>query len=379
MFPSNDWSSNELLAGIRRWVEIESPSSDAKGVNQVMTDAQGLFLAAGARVERIPGRDGFGDHLRVVSPWGGDVPGILILCHLDTVHPHGTLAGPLPFRVDGDHAYGPGIYDMKGGAYLAFAAFAAAARAAATGNMPPLPVRLLYVSDEEVGSPTSRSLIEAEGARAKYVLVMEPARDGGKVVIARKGVARYEIETIGRAAHAGARHADGRSSILEMARQITVIEAMTDYGRGVTLNVGTIAGGTAENVVPQHCRASLDMRVRSLEDAEAMDRRLKSLRPVDPDVVMRITGGLNRPPFEQSEASRALFEKARVLAREVGLDLEGVITGGGSDGTFVAHKTATLDGLGVDGDGAHTHHEHLLVSSLASRVQLLKRLVETLE
>ena len=309
------------------------------------------------------------------QPWGGPGPGILVLCHLDTVHPIGTLAGPLPFRVEDDRAYGPGIYDMKGGAYLAYAAYVAAA---SSGKPTPLPIRLLFVSDEEVGSLTSRHLIETAGANAKYVLVVEPARDGGKIVVARKGVARYEIYTEGRPAHAGARHEDGRSAIVEMAHQVVALEAMTDYTRGITVNVGQINGGTADNVVPQHCHATIDLRIRTLEDAVEMDRRFKSLRPRTPDVTIRVTGGVNRPPFEDNAGVRRLFQHARGLAAELGIDLVGVATGGGSDGNFVAHRVPTLDGLGVDGAGAHTHAEHLIVSSLVPRATLLHRLFETL-
>ena len=367
-------SAEDMLAGIRRWVEIESQTADAAGVNRVMDQAARDWQEAGARVERIPGTGGRGDHLRVSSPWGsGD--GILVLCHLDTVHPKGTLERDLPFRIEGDKAFGPGIYDMKGGAYLALAAFREITLA---GQTTPLPLRLIYSSDEEVGSPTSRALIEAEADRAKYVLVTEPAREGGKVVTGRKGVARYELSTRGRPSHSGSKHADGRNAILEAARQIVDIQAMTNYATGVTLNVGQIRGGTADNVVPEHCTAAIDMRVARLEDAETMDRRLKSLKPYDPDVAITVKGGLNRPPYEKTNAVAALFDHARRIAGEIGIRLEDLSTGGGSDGNFTAHKVATLDGLGVDGAGAHTLSEHLLISSLVPRMLLQKRLLETL-
>ncbi|MFM9940536.1 MAG: M20 family metallopeptidase [Hyphomicrobiaceae bacterium] len=368
-------TANELLEGIRRWVEIESQTADTEGVNRVMTACAEEFGATGAHVERIPGREGKGDHLLVSSAWGGDAPGILVLSHLDTVHPRGTLTGELPFRVDGDRAFGPGIYDMKGGAYIAMAAYRAIA---ASGHTTPLPIRFLIVSDEEIGSLTSRDLIEREGAKAKYVLVTEPAREGGKVVTARKGVARYEIRTQGRPSHAGGAHKDGRSAIVELARQIIAIESMTDYGRGTTLNIGQIKGGTADNVVPEHAWAAIDMRITSVAEGEAMDRRLKSLKPHNPDVKVMVTGGLNRPPFEKSNSIASLFEHARGLARDIGIDLQDMSTGGGSDGNFTAPLAPTLDGLGVDGAGAHTLKEHLLISSLVPRMTLQKRLFETL-
>ena len=369
-------TANELLDGIRRWVEIESQTADVEGVNRVMTAAADEFQAAGARIERIAGRSGRGDHLLVSSAWGGEADhGVLVLCHLDTVHPRGTLADGLPFRIDGDRAFGPGIYDMKGGVYLALAAYR---MLAAAGRTTPLPLRFLIVSDEEVGSLTSREHIEREAGRAKYVLVTEPARDGGKVVTARKGVARYEIRAQGRPAHAGGAHSDGRSAILELARQIVAIEGMTDYARGTTLNIGQMRGGTADNVVPEHAWAAIDMRVTSVAEGEAMDRRLKSLKPYNPDVKLTVSGGLNRPPFEKSNAIASLFEHARGIAREIGIDLVDTHTGGGSDGNFTAPMVATLDGLGVDGAGAHTLKEHILISSLVPRMTLQRRLYETL-
>ncbi len=367
--------TENLLAGIRAWVEIESPTPFREGVNNVMSAAAADFAKIGARVVRHPGVRNYGDHLEVASSWGGDGPGVLVLCHLDTVHPVGTIDGPLPFRIDGDRAYGPGIYDMKGGAYLAHAALAAIA---AEGKTTPLPIRFLYVSDEETGSQTSRALIEKAGANAKYVLVVEPARDGGKIVIARKGVGRYDIRTVGRAAHAGAHHQDGRSAIREMCGQIERLEAMTDYSRGITVNIGQISGGTADNVVPQFCEATIDLRVRTIADAEMMDKVFKSLTPINPDVGVAVRGGLNRPPYEDNDGVRQLFNHAKIVAKDIGIDLVGMATGGGSDGNFIAHQVPTLDGLGVDGAGAHTHHEHALISSFVPRATLLRRLYETL-
>jgi glutamate carboxypeptidase len=367
-------TAGDILAGIRRWVEIESHTADIDGVNRLMTCVAESYAVAGAKIERVTGRDGRADHLVVSSPWGGDGPGILVLAHLDTVHPRGTIEA-LPFRVEGDRAFGPGIYDMKGGAYLAFAAFRSIALNRRTNS---LPIRLIYGSDEEVGSPTSRELIERAANAAKYVLVVEPARDGGKLVTARKGVGRYLLEAEGRPAHSGARHAEGRSAILEVARHVVAIEALTDYERGITFNIGQIQGGTADNTVPQFCHATIDMRVASMADAETMERHLLSLRSFHPDLRIKLTGKLNRPPFEKNAGIAKLFDHAKALAREIGLELADCSTGGGSDGNFTAHKVPTLDGLGVDGDGSHTLNEHLLVSSLVPRMTLLLRLFETL-
>jgi glutamate carboxypeptidase len=335
------------------------------------------FTQAGGQIRRVAGTNGRGDHLVASSPWGGDGPGVLVLCHLDTVHPKGTLER-LPFRVEGDKAYGPGIYDMKGGAYLAFAAFAALA---ADPRRPEgmLPVRVVYTSDEEVGSQTSRALVEAEAANARHVLVVEPARGGGRIVTARKGTARFEIVTHGRPSHSGTRPQDGRSAIIEMARQIVDIESWTDFKQGTTLNVGTIEGGTATNVVPARCTASLDLRVPTLADAERIMAQLGALKPYNPDVRIEITGGLNRPPFEKNAGVAGLFDHAAGLARQIGFELRDMYAGGGSDANFTAHAVPTLDGLGVDGAGAHTEEEHLYVSSLVPRARLLRDLMATLE
>ncbi len=370
-----DMTAQEILEGLRGWVEIESQTADVDGVNRMMSKCAADYEAAGATVERIPGKEGRGDHLRITSAWGGDGPGILVLCHLDTVHPKGTLAKDLPFRIEGDKAYGPGIYDMKGGAYIALCAY----RAIAAGPTPNgLPVRFLYVSDEETGSRTSRALIEQEAERAKYVLVTEPARDGGRVVTGRKGVGRYVMRTHGRPAHAGSKHQEGRNAIAELARQVVAIDGWTDYDRGITFNIGQIKGGTADNVVPEHCSATIDMRVLTVADGEALDRKLKSLKPHNPDIELIVEGGLNRPPFEKNAGIASLFAHAKGLAAEIGFELHDLSTGGGSDGNFTAHKVPTLDGLGVDGNGAHTLQEHLFISSLVPRMILQKRLMETL-
>jgi len=364
-----------MLAELRGWIEIESPTTDPVALNRMVDKVQADAVAAGATTCRIPGREGFGDHLMVSSPWAGNEPGILVLSHLDTVHAIGTLAGPLPFKVDGDIAYGPGIYDMKGGAFLALSALR---HLIATGRKTRLPIRHLFVSEEEVGSPTSREHIEREARRARYVLVTEPAREGGKVVTARKGTARFDIKVTGRSAHSGARHQDGRSAIKELARQILDLEAMTDYATGVTVNVGVISGGTRANVVAEHSYAEVDMRVPNPKIGDQAIARVMAIKPHDPDTVVEITGGLNRPGYEKSPAIESLFQHAKQLAAQIGFELDDLMTGGGSDGNFTAHLAPTLDGLGVDGKGGHTHHEQLYISSLVPRATLLLRLMETL-
>ena len=366
-----------IISGIRRWVETESPTHDKAAVNRMVDVVQADVADLPVKVERVPGRAGFADNLIVRNQARGSGAGILVMSHIDTVHPIGTLAGPLPFRRDGDKLYGPGLFDMKGGAYLALEAFRQVAKAGSAK----LPVTFLFTPDEEVGSPTSRHLIEAEAKRARYVLVTEPARDGGKIVTSRKGVGRFEVKATGVPAHAGARHQDGRSAIKEMARQILAIEAMTDYARGVTTTVGVISGGSAPNVIPQHCQISVDLRVRDEAAGEEFEAKILGLEPYDPGVKLEITGGMNRPPFEKSTAIDVLFRHAQAVAKTMGLDLQDTeMTGGGSDGNFTAALgVPTLDGLGIDGDGAHTHWEHGLISSIEPRTLLMRGLLETLQ
>jgi glutamate carboxypeptidase len=363
-----------ILDGIRRWVEIETPTDAPDQVNRLASLVADDYRGLPATIERVAGHSGCGDHLIARSSWGQERPGILVLSHLDTVHPIGFIER-LPFHVKGDIAFGPGIYDMKGGAYLAFHAFC---ELCAGGARSPLGITHLYVSDEEIGSPTSRALIEAEGRKAKYVLVTEPARDGGKIVTSRKGVARFEVFIKGVPSHAGTRPQDGRSAIRELGNVIQTLEAMNDLPRGVTVNVGLVRGGTKPNVIPEEAYAEVDMRVATVADADELVPKILGLTSKTEGVSVRVTGELNRPPFEKSNAGSALFEHARTLASEIGFDLRDSYSGGGSDGNFTAPFTATLDGLGVDGEGAHTHYEQMYISSIEPRTRLLCRLYQTL-
>jgi glutamate carboxypeptidase len=369
--------ADEILRGIREWVNIESPSNDGKSVNRQVDAVEKGAAKIGAVIERIPGRDGYGDILKVRTPWGGDGPGILVLSHLDTVHPHGTLDNQNPYRREGDKVFGPGIYDMKSGAYIAYYAYQHLVR---LGQETPLPITFVYVPEEEVGSPTSQVMIEIEARKSKYALVTEPARDGGKIVTARRGAMRFQIATRGRPAHSGLCHMDGRSAIKEMARQIVRLEEITDYGRGVTANVGLIKGGTGCNVIPEHCSIELDVRIDNMDQAREIEVMVHAYTSFDQDVELIIEGGLNRPPYEKDKGITKLFEHAKNLASEIGFTLEDVKTGGGSDGNFTAAAgVPTLDGLGADGNGAHTHEEFIYYSSLVERTQLMLRLFETLE
>src|SRR5258705_1290537 len=371
---TNPFDATDSLDGIRGWVEIETPTEAPTQVNK-LSDVVALgYRDLPVTIERIAGRSGCGDHLVARSSWGQEAPGILVLSHLDTVHPLGFIER-LPFRIDGDRAFGPGIYDMKGGAYLAYHAFR---QICAHGAPPPLAITQLYVSDEEIGSPTSRALIEAEGRKAKYVLVTEPAREGGKIVTGRKGVARFEIFVKGVPAHAGTRPQDGRSAIRELGNLIQTLEAMNDPKRGISVNVGVVRGGTKPNVIAEEAYAEVDLRVPTMADADELVAKILNLKSRTDGVSVRVTGELNLPPSEKNNAGAALYEHAKSLAAEIGFDLEDTSTGGGSDGNFTAPHTATLDGLGVDGEGAHTHYEQMYISSIEPRARLLYRLYQTL-
>jgi len=371
---TNPFDATDILDGIRRWVEIETPTEAPAQVNKLADVVALGYRDLPATIERIAGHSGCGDHLVARSSWGQEAPGILVLSHLDTVHPMGFIER-LPFRTDADRAFGPGIYDMKGGAYLAYHAFR---QICAHGERPPLAITQLYVSDEEIGSPTSRALIEAEGRKAKYVLVTEPAREGGKVVTGRKGVACFEIFVKGVPAHAGTRPQDGRSAIRELGNLIQTLEAMNDPKRGISVNVGVVRGGTKPNVIAEEAYAEVDLRVPTMADADELVAKILNLKSRTDGVSVRVIGELNRPPYEKSNAGAALYEHAKSLAAEIGFDLEGTSTGGGSDGNFTAPHTATLDGLGVDGEGAHTHYEQMYISSIEPRARLLYRLYQTL-
>jgi len=371
----NRFDSDEILDGILTWVRVESPTFDVVAVNRMMDLAAALMAQLDATVERLPGRDGRGDVVRAVVPGREPGPGVLVLGHLDTVHPVGTIDGPLPIRRDGDRVFGPGIYDMKGGMYLACHAMRELRRA---GERPRRAGTFLFIPDEEIGSPTTRGLIEREAALHAHVLVPEPSR-GGKLTTGRHAFLRYRLRVRGRPAHAGADNARGRSAISAMARLIGRIEGFSDHAAGRTYSVGVVGGGTFVNVVPIECRAEVLCVAPTEADFDEVRRRMENLAPDDPQIELAVEAGPVRPLFKPTPGTLALFERARAAAAEIGFEVTHGQFGGGSDGNFTgALGIPTLDGLGVCGDGAHTHEEHLLVSSLAPRARLLARLFETL-
>jgi glutamate carboxypeptidase len=301
---------------------------------------------------------------------------ITVLGHLDTVYPLGTLA-KMPFRVAAGRAWGPGTFDMKGG--LVIALFAVDALRVAE-DWPRKPVVFLWTSDEEIGSGTSRKLIESEARRSDAVLVLEPSlgRDG-LLKTSRKGVGSAELIVTGRAAHAGINPQDGVNAVHEMALQIERLMKMNDPRRGITVQATVISGGTVSNVVPDHARVQVDVRFSHLADARTLDQKLHSLRPILKGAKLEVRGGVNRPPLERTPGVRALFQRAQSLMRECGLDLGEAATGGGSDGNFTsALGIPTLDGLGAVGDGAHTPREHIVIRKLPERAALLAALLTTL-
>ncbi|MCC7274723.1 MAG: M20/M25/M40 family metallo-hydrolase [Alphaproteobacteria bacterium] len=371
------FDGEEILAGICDWVRVESPTTHVAGVDRMMDLAAATMAALGADVERLPGEGGFGDVVRARIAGRGNGPGILVLGHLDTVHLRGTIDGPLRLRRDGDRMYGPGIYDMKGGLYLACHAMR---RVVERSGRPALPVTFLFIPDEEVGSPSTRALIEAEARRHAFVLVPEPAKgDTGRVVTGRHAFLRYRLRVHGRPAHAGADNRIGRSAIRAMAGLIERIEGWSDLARGQTYSVGVVQGGTFVNVVPIECRAEVLCVAPTVEDMALVRERMDSLAGEADGVRVEVEAGPVRPLFRPHPGTLELFEKARAIAADLGFTLEHGQFGGGSDGNFTgALGIPTLDGLGVMGNGAHTHDEHCLVSSLAPRARLLAGLFERL-
>ena len=368
------FDADAMLDGLRAWVTCESPTYDAAAVNRMMDIAGRDLAIAGARVERVAGRMGFGDCVRATFPHPTpNEPGILVMGHLDTVHPTGTLSD-LSFRRESGKAWGPGILDMKGGNYLALEAIRQLLRARVPTK---LPVSVLLTSDEEVGSPSTRDLIEAEASRHRYILVPEPARPDGGVVTGRYAIARFNLEARGRPSHAGARLAEGRSAIREMARKIVEIEDMTT--EDCTFSVGVINGGQWVNCVSTTCTGQVLSMAKRQDDLDRGVAAMLGLRASGNDVSFAVTRGVTRPVWEPDARGMALYGVARDIARGLGFDIPSQSSGGGSDGNFTgAMGIATLDGLGVQGAGAHTLDEHIVVSSLAQRGKLFAGILAAL-
>lgn len=360
-----------MVGLIRELVEIESPSWDEARSRSAVQWVENEFRKTGAdiAVERVS-LPAIGDHL-VIRAFAGDEKPMLLLGHTDTVHPVGTKKDN-PTRIDGDKFFGCGIFDMKANIVLMIEALRYFAK---TCRRPARPITILLSCDEEVGSKTGREYVEREALLADHCLVFEPSA-AGRVKTGRKGTGMYTIKAHGIPAHAGLEPEKGASAILELSRQIERLHLLNAPEKGTTVNVCTASGGTTTNVIPEHAECTVDVRFSTMAEAERIDNLINSLKPIDERVSLEITGGINRPPMERTDAVVALYEKARKTAAEFGYELGETQVGGASDGNFVAALgIPVLDGLGIAGDGAHTLNEHILVSDTANRAALITTLL----
>lgn len=367
----------EMVATLRAFVECESPSTDKAAVDRFGEMVAREWRRRDATVRVIRQREA-GNHVRaeIVPEAKGRAGQLLVLGHLDTVYPLGTLR-TMPFRAAGGRAFGPGTFDMKGGLVLALFAVDALREA---GLKPAKRLVFFWDSDEEIGSHSSRKLIEAEARRSDAVLVLEPSLGlRGDLKTQRKGVGTAEIIVRGRAAHAGIDPGAGVNAVHELALQIERLMKMNDPAHGITVQATVLAGGSASNVVPAEARAQVDVRCARLADVVRVNRSLQAMRPIVKGAKIEVRGGINRPPLERTEGVQKLFAHAQKIGREMGIELGEGSTGGGSDGNFTAALgVPTLDGLGVVGDGAHALNEHLVIGKMAERAALIAGLFATL-
>jgi glutamate carboxypeptidase len=365
---------DQIVDTIRRLVEIESPSDNKQAVDRCSAFAAEEFAALGGRAQFHRVAD-FGNHLRVDFPGETQQKPVLLLGHYDTVYPLGTLA-TMPCRIGNGRLWGPGVLDMKSGIALMLSAIQGLQ---SWHGQLPRPVTVLLVSDEEIGSDSSRYITESLAQQSAAVLVLEPSYGPrGAVKTARKGVGEYSLKVTGVASHAGLDFEQGQSAILELARQIIAISKLVDLKRGLTLNVGLVQGGTRTNVVASDATATIDVRIARMKDAAGIDRTLRALKPFNRKCKLEIIGGVNRPPMERTSGVAMLYNRATVIARELGWKLSEAAVGGGSDGNFTAGLgVPTLDGLGGVGEGAHAVHESIAIAELPRRAALLAGLIES--
>lgn len=370
-----DSLQQDLLQTLEILVRCESPSTDKAAADAYAELLAARFAELDLEVSLVDNSIN-GAQVRVFceNNGGEEKPGLL-LCHYDTVWPLGTLDS-MPFRVEGDKAFGPGIYDMK----ASHAMIEYALRAIKALDMAlPRPLEILFTSDEEIGSVTSRALIEEKARQAAYVLVLEPPTAAGALKTARKGVGGFDLQVQGRAAHAGSQPELGISAINELAHQVLAVQALADLEKGTTINTGVVRGGTRSNVIAAQAEAQIDVRVWTPEEAERITKAINALKPTTAGALLTVDGGFERPPMVRSQGIIDLFQKIKEIGRQLGLELEEGSTGGGSDGNFTAALgIPTLDGLGAMGDGAHGDHEHILISELTPRTTLLAAAILTL-
>jgi glutamate carboxypeptidase len=365
---------DEMAGAIRQLAEIESPSDNKPAVDRIAAFLAGGFEALGGTA-RLHHSEEYGDSLQVDFPGREDRKPVLLLGHYDTVYPLGTLA-TMPCQIKGGRLHGPGVLDMKSGIVLMLHAIAALK--SWHGELP-RPVTVFLVSDEEVGSYSSRKITEGLARESAGVLVLEPAAGlRGAVKTARKGVGEYFLKVKGIASHAGLDPGKGHSAIVELARQITAISRLNNLQQGISVNPGLIRGGTRTNVVAAEAEVDVDVRIKRAKQAATLDRKLRSLKPFDKHCKLVVTGKINRLPMERNAGVIELFEKARAVAQQVGWNLEEAAVGGGSDGNFTAGLgIPTLDGLGGVGDGAHAVHEFIVIEELPRRALLLAGMIES--
>jgi glutamate carboxypeptidase len=366
----------EMLEMIAELVQVESPTEDRAAVNRCAHLVEDWIRRGGGKSKRSR-QSAAGDLLVAhFGPARSTLKPLMLLGHLDTVWPLGTLR-KMPFRRRAGRAWGPGVLDMKAGIVMAVIALRVLQQAGRLNR----PVVFLLNSDEETGSNHSRALTESLARKCASVFVLEPAQGiAGAYKTARKGVANYHLRVQGVAAHSGVDFSHGHSAILELGRQIERASAFTNLARGITVNPGVIGGGTRSNVVAAEAWAEFDVRIARAVDGPRIDRRFRSLRAVDRQCTLEITGGLNRPPMERTPGTVALFRRAATMAQGLGFHLQEAATGGGSDGNFTsALGIPTLDGMGAVGEGAHADHESILLDALVPRTALLAAMIGGLD
>lgn len=363
----------KMVETIREFVEIESPSDDKGAADRMGTFLARKFEQLGGKVRMHPA-ELYGDNVQIDFIGATGQKPVLLLGHFDTVYPLGTLA-KMPCHIEGSRLYGPGVLDMKSGIALMF--YAIEALQQWHGTLP-RPITVFLVSDEEVGSSSSRKITEQLARVSAAVFVLEPASGTrGAVKTARKGVGEYTLTVKGIAAHAGLDPAKGHSAIVELARQITVISKFNDLQSGVTVNPGVIRGGTRTNVIAAEAMVEIDARIKKATQARGLDREMRALKAYDKHCKLIVEGGINRLPMERTKGVAALYSKAKSIAQHIDWKLEEAAVGGGSDGNFTAGiGIPTLDGMGGVGEGAHAMHEHIIISELPRRDLLLAAMIE---
>jgi glutamate carboxypeptidase len=360
----------QMISLLKQFVEIESPTHDKAAVNRLGAIIAREAQKIGAAIEIVPKLD-VGD--QIIARWGNGLGGFLLIGHIDTVHPLGTLE-MMPFYENGDKFFGPGVLDMKGGLVIMLTAIAALREA---DCMPARPITAFFNSDEEMGSYESREIIERLSKDAVLVLVHEPSEPDGALLTWRKGTGKFNIKVKGRAAHSGGAHAKGLNAIEELAHQIVTIQGLTDYEKGTTINIGSVHGGRAINIVPAYAEADGDLRIMRTSEYARIAKVIQSLTPVLKDTIIEINCNLNRPPLPHDATMENTFDRAYAIAREIGMEIKAGGSGSASDANFVAPLgIPVLDGLGPSGEGFHSEQEYILTKSLPERARLTAALLQ---